>query len=326
MYEKHKGQVDSPQSLGGMAAEIVEVRRRASHAGSWYSASPQSLRRSLTRWLDTSLNAPSSHPRPFPALRAIIAPHAGYSYSGRIAAYAYSAIDTESIKRVFVLGPSHHVYIRNRCALSTATVLETPLGNLPVDVDTIRELYMKAPNLFEPFDIEADEDEHSVEMHLPYLRHVFAGKQVSVVPIVVGNLSVQKESEIGRVLAPWLTDEATLFVVSSDFCHWGTRFDFVRYRPSDGDIWESIEKLDRQGMECIESCDHSTYAHYQETTQNTVCGRHPIGVLLGAVGHLRAQLAADIRIKFVMYDQSSKCRSLNDSSVSYASAWAYLAQ
>ncbi len=308
-----------------MEEDNVLIRRRASHAGSWYSASAQSLRRSLTRWLDTSLNAPSSHPRPFPALRAVIAPHAGYSYSGRIAAYAYSAIDTERIKRVFVLGPSHHVYIRNRCALSTASVLETPLGTLSVDIETIAELYQKAPSLFQPFHIDADEDEHSIEMHLPYLRHVFAGKQVSIVPIVVGNLSLQKEREIGTVLAPWLADESTFFVVSSDFCHWGTRFDFVRYDPSDGDIWQSIEKLDRQGMECIESGDHSCYAYYQQSTQNTICGRHAIGILLAGLAHLREEHVADIRLKFVMYDQSSKCRSLNDSSVSYASAWAYKA-
>lgn len=301
-------------------------RRRASHAGSWYSASAQSLRRSLTRWLESAMGAPSAHPRPFPALRAIIAPHAGYSYSGRIAAYAYAAVDASRIMRVFVLGPSHHVYLQNRCALSGAAVLDTPLGPLPVDVDTVNALYEHAPSLFQPLALDADENEHSVEMHLPYLRHVFTGRHVNVVPVVVGNLSEAKEREIGAVLAPWLADESTLFVISSDFCHWGTRFDYVRYEPSDGDIWQSIEKLDRQGMRCIESGCHHTYAEYQQNTENTVCGRHPIGVLMGAIAQLKETHSLNIETRFVKYDQSSKCRSMDDSSVSYASAWAYLTQ
>lgn len=272
------------------------------------------------------MGAPSAHPRPFPALRAIIAPHAGYSYSGRIAAYAYAAIDASRIQRVFVMGPSHHVYIRDRCALSTAAVLDTPLGALPVDVDAVAALYERAPTLFQPLGAEADEEEHSVEMHLPYLRHVFTGRHVSIVPVVVGNLSEAKEREIGAVLAPWLADEGTLFVISSDFCHWGTRFDYVRYEPADGDIWQSIERLDRQGMRCIESGEHRAYADYQRDTENTVCGRHPIGILMGAIAELRDTHSIYIETKFVKYDQSSKCRSMLDSSVSYASAWAYLTQ
>lgn len=311
--------------MNGVAVQDVHVRhRRALHAGSWYSSSAPSLRRSLTRWLESSLLAPSMHPRPFPRLRAIIAPHAGYSYSGRIAAYAYNAVDTSRISRVFVMGPSHHVYMRDKCAITTASILETPLGSLAVDIPTISKLYELSPNSFVPFDIDADEQEHSIEMHLPYLRHVFGEREVSIVPIVVGNLSENKEAELGALLAPWVADESTLFVISSDFCHWGQRFNYTRYSPGDGDVWQSIEKLDRAGMDAIETCNHHVYSNYQKNTENTICGRHPISILIVAFEHIRQTRGFTADIKFVKYDQSSKCMNMDDSSVSYASAWAHI--
>lgn len=299
-------------------------RRRASHAGSWYSASAQSLRRSLKRWLEAAATAPHAHALPMPGLRAVIAPHAGYSYSGRISAYAHAAIPVERVRRVFVLGPAHHVLIRDRCALSGAGVLETPLGDLPVDVDAVAALYAAAPALFEQFGARDDEDEHSIEMHLPFIRHVFGAREVKVVPVVVGSLSEAKEIEAGRVLAPWLADPETFFIVSSDFCHWGAHFDYVRYEPADGEIWQSIEKLDRKGMDAIETGEHARFTEYQRKTENTICGRHAIGAVMVAMAELKRAGRVNFETKFVKYDQSSKCESHNDTSVSYAAAWSYL--
>lgn len=258
------------------------------------------------------------------SLRAVIAPHAGYSYSGRISAYAHAAIPVDRIRRVFVMGPAHHVLIRDRCALSGASLLDTPLGALPVDVDAVAALYAAAPTLFEPFSMQDDEDEHSIEMHLPFLRHVFGARDVKIVPIVVGSLSEAKEAEVGRIIAPWLADPETFFLISSDFCHWGTHFDYVRYDPSHGEIWQSIEKLDRQGMDAIETGVHARFTEYQRTTKNTICGRHAIGALMAAMAELKRAAQVNIETKFVKYDQSSKCESHNDTSVSYAAAWSYL--
>ncbi|WJX39175.1 hypothetical protein P8452_26746 [Trifolium repens] len=105
-------------------------------------------------------------------VRGVIAPHAGYSYSGRAAAYAFGNIDPSNIKRVFLLGPSHHYYTP-KCALSTATVYKTPIGDLPIDLEVNEQL--KATGKFETMDIRVDEAEHSMEMHLPYLARVFEG-------------------------------------------------------------------------------------------------------------------------------------------------------
>ncbi|GMN45475.1 hypothetical protein TIFTF001_014676 [Ficus carica] len=192
----------------------MEIVRRASHAGSWYTDNPKKLAEELEGWLRESGLTKS------PDIRGVIAPHAGYSYSGRAAAYAFGNIDPTTISRVFLLGPSHHYYTP-KCALSGTSVYKTPLGDLPIDLEVIEEL--KATGKFELMDIRVDEAEHSMEMHLPYLAKVFEGHQVKVVPILVGAVNAENEAMYGRLLAKYVDDPKNFFSVSSDFCHWGSR-------------------------------------------------------------------------------------------------------
>eukprot|EP00128_Syssomonas_multiformis_P002400 Colp12_sorted_trinity150504_noHs@1772 len=210
---------------------MLHISRSASHAGTWYTDQSEALDRQLSGWLSA---VPLNH---YPA-KAIICPHAGYTYSGSTAAYGYKQIDPSTVSRVFVLGPSHHVYL-DGCALSPCTRYETPIGALDIDLDVYEEL--KKTKAFSTFTKAADEAEHSLEMHLPYIRKVFAGKPVSIVPIVVGSISSEKEKVYGQILAPYLDDPRTIFVVSSDFCHWGKRFSYTYYKQEDGEIYESIE-------------------------------------------------------------------------------------
>ncbi|THH34067.1 hypothetical protein EUX98_g56 [Antrodiella citrinella] len=272
--------------------------------------------------------------------------HAGYSYSGPAAAWAYKSIDTTGIKRVFILGPSHHVWL-DGCALSKCTEYQTPLGDLPLDLDTIREL--RGTGEFSDMDLSTDEDEHSIEMHLPYVRKVFEGQDIRVVPILVGGIQKEKEAKFGTLLAPYLAKDDTLFVISSDFCHWGTRFQYTFYyttaeksapsvrlsrnghAPSTQyPIHESISALDHEAMELLTippnngSSAHHDFAQYLAKTKNTICGRHPIGVLLGALGELEKTGGASTMLKWVRYEQSSQCVDVHDSSVSYASAYVTL--
>ncbi|PPQ64437.1 hypothetical protein CVT26_002144 [Gymnopilus dilepis] len=295
----------------------------------------------LTEWL--SQVGQTEEPYPVKGCKAIIAPHAGYSYSGPAAAWAYKSIDTTPIKRVFILGPSHHFYLEG-CALSKCAQYETPLGNLPLDLDVVKEL--KATGKFETMGINADEDEHSIEMHLPYVRKVFEGKDIKIVPIVVGAISKDLEDSYGAILAPYLAREDTFFVISSDFCHWGTRFSYTFYypepAPSDAPgvrlsrtstpsneypIYESITRLDHEAMDILTmppsspSGAHTKFSEYLARTKNTICGRHPIGVLLGALEALEKDQNIKPVLKWVRYEQSSHCHSIRDSSVSYASAY-----
>jgi hypothetical protein len=174
-------------------------------------------------------------------------------------------------------------------------------------------------------------------------------KEISVVPVLVGAIDKKKEEAFGRILAPYLASEDTFFVVSSDFCHWGTRFSYTFYYPqyppgstpsvrltrsaalprelSTFPIHESISALDHEAMELLTlppstaSEAHVLFAEYLARTKNTICGRHPIGVLLGALAVLQDEHKKSPHLQWVRYEQSGQCFTIKDSSVSYASAY-----
>jgi len=283
-------------------------KRRAARAGSWYLEDGDELKAQLDGWLQEVKCTVDG------TIHGVISPHAGFRYSGSTAAHSFRHLDPSKIKRIFVLGPSHRVYTR-RCELSAASVCQTPCGDLTVDQDVIEELYKTGK--FGKMTQKMDEDEHSIEMQLPYLAHVIKDHACTIVPIMVGATSNAAEAEYGRLLAPYLEDPTSFFVISSDFCHWGTNFDFQPYNTKNGEIWQSIEAMDREGIEAIESMDPDAFYKYLSRTNNTICGRHPIGVFLQAIK--ASKLAPEAKIQFVAYRQSSKCRVSSDSSVSYAS-------
>jgi len=263
--------------------------------------------------------------------------HAGYSYSGPAAAWAYRSIDCTGIKRVFILGPSHHKSI-DGCDLSPCGSYETPLGPLPLDVDTITDIdnaidreklkKYKKPGQTNYMKVATDEAEHSIEMHLPYVRKVFEGVDIKIVPILVGAMNKDQEMQYGNLLAPYLSREDTFCVVSSDFCHWGSRFDFMHYYPEPPltdapSIDLQFSKPPPSSFSTFPihaSISADKFAAYLRRTANTICGRHPIGVLLGALTALEKEGHTSM-IKWVRYEQSSQCFNTEDSSVSYASAY-----
>jgi len=292
--------------------------REASHAGSWYESDGNQLDQQLSGWLAEAVSSTSSRLK----ARAIIAPHAGYTYSGPTAAFAYKCIDPTDIDRVFLLGPSHH-YSLNTCALTNHAQYETPLYNIKIDTQISTELYKTG--LFSMMNKQQDSDEHSLEMHLPYIAKVFEKKRkdFQLIPILVGSLDSSKLEKYGQLLAPYLCDSKNLFVISSDFCHWGRRFSYTPHNPADGEIWQHIEKLDHKGMDLIEKMNLTDFHAYLRSTDNTICGRYPISLLLATIEQANKVVPSSqlpkFYMQFVKYAQSSQVKKSNDSSVSYAS-------
>jgi len=273
--------------------------RKASHAGSWYTSNGTNLNKQLNEWLQKAEIVNGS------AVRALICPHAGYSYSGPTAAWSYKNMDKSKIKRVFVLGPSHHAYLTT-CALSLMDEYETPLGNIPLDLEVIKEL--ESTGEFDKMKKSVDEAEHSIEMQLPYIAKMMSGSDFRLVPVLVGSLSKSSEEAYGKIFAKYLDDPNNFFVISSDFCHWGDRFDYQHYNSKDGPIYKSIEKLDRTGMELIEVQDAEGFHQYLKKFKNTICGRHPIGVLLQTITASKLKY----KVEFVSYAQSNQATSEKD--------------
>lgn len=295
-----------------------KLERRAVKAGDWYEKCPKVLDKQLTEWLNKA-----GEPEFGPA-KAIISPHAGYKHCGSCAAYAYKELSPE-VSRIFILGPSHYVRL-NAIALSPAEVYRTPLGDLHIDRQIYKELY--ATNLFEEMTIQTDEQEHSLELQLPFIVKAMEKRTepFTIVPMVVGSIRPEKEASYGKVLSKYLADPQNAFVISSDFCHWGQRFDYQYYDRDWGKIHESIEHLDKLGMKAIKDLKLGTFSSYLRTYGNTICGRHPIAVLVAAVEHLNEQSSVAVNtapkylIKFLNYLQSSKCHHMYESSVSYVAA------
>jgi len=156
---------------------------------------------------------------------------------------------------------------------------------------------------------------------------------------MIGSTTPTTEQTYGRLLAPHLTDPANLFVISSDFCHWGSRFRYTYYQPPSGSpknirsssdvqdnypIHASIKAVDFESMDAVESGKHAGFVKQLEETGNTVCGRHPIGVFMAAVEAAEGLGDGKGRFRFVRYERSSEVESVRDSSVSYGSAFAVL--
>jgi len=248
--------------------------------------------------------------------KAIISPHAGYTYCGACAAFAYKQIDPKEIKRVFILGPSHH-YGLPGCALTKNVWYKTPLYNLEIDTEVNADLF--SSGYFEKMELGTDEDEHSIEMQLPYVAKVMESRRgkFTIVPILVGSTNKQKEALYGGLLSKYLLQPENLFIISSDFCHWGRRFRYTFYDKSFGKIYQSIEALDKMGMAKIEDLDANGFHEYLKNYSNTICGRHPIGIFLHAVEEAKKHNKG-YKFKFLSYSQSGACTSMDDSSVSYA--------
>lgn len=229
-----------------------------------------------------------------------------------------------------MLGPAHYQSLQNMCGLTVCTELETPLGSLFTESEASARLLREAPNLFTLVSAEDDEEEHSLEMQFPFIRHVFPDSHVRLLPVLVGHYSdTNKRSEAAsRLLScfPDIGSAKTLVVVSSDFCHYGKRFGFT---PSfegvvgsdaddDAAVWEHIEEMDICGFACMnDPCEPGLrFAEYLRETRNTVCGREAILMCL----ELLRQNRVEGSWRLLGYDQSTRAVSENDCSVSYLAA------
>ncbi|MDR1808712.1 MAG: AmmeMemoRadiSam system protein B [Propionibacteriaceae bacterium] len=225
--------------------------RPAAVAGFFYPADPAVLR-------DTVDGLLAAVPDPRPAPRAVIAPHAGYVYSGSTAALAYATLAGAAFQQIVVLGPCHHVGIR---ALATpqADAFATPLGEVTVWAEGVRRA-----EAFEQVVPAAavHTEEHSLEVQLPFLQRVLPDRPV--LPLAVGWVTPEQVAEV--IQAFW--DPATLIVVSSDLSH---------YHP-----YDDARRRDRVTLDQILGLD-GPLDHDQ------ACGATPINGLLAAAPALGLQ-------------------------------------
>lgn len=258
-----------------------DAKRKARFAGTWYEDDENKLASQMVKFFSDAEErlsvSPVDHsfknnPMPESNLLALIVPHAGYAFSGSTAAFAYEfARLKREPKRIFLLGPSHYVGFQG-VALSKYKSFETPLGDLDVDSQCVSDL--TSYPLFGIND-EVHRKEHSLELQLAFIKHSFSN--VKIVPIVVGMLKNESDLVmVGQVLKRHLGPD-DLIVVSSDFTHFGPRYDYVPFDSCDPD---KVKELDENAFQYIRDCDLHGFVDFHDRTGCTICGFYPCSLLL----------------------------------------------
>ena len=184
--------------------------RKPAVAGTFYPSSAKEIQTMMADWMRPVSDGPVP--------QAVIVPHAGYVFSGAVAASAFSRIPKgHTYKRIFLLGPSHRVGFSTASVQTEYSYAETPLGKVPIDTELGKELISSGEGTF-IFRNDAHDKEHCLEVQLPFLQTIY--KNVPpIVPIVIGSQRLDVLQRIAEVLEPYFNSD-NLFIISSDFSHY----------------------------------------------------------------------------------------------------------
>jgi len=258
----------TPSPPGGKkgVANQAMTARPAAVAGHFYPADPTQLTHDVRRLLDEALDRGQAD---LPAagrgepgganhhLKALVVPHAGYVYSGPIAASGYARLRGSQVTRVVLMGPAHRVYVQGMATVSV-DAFQTPLGDVPVDRAGL-EAVLDLPQVV--VSDEVHRQEHSLEVHLPFLMELL--DDFSIVPFAVGGAT---PDEVAEVLERLWGGPETLIVISSDLSH---HKDYETASAMDAATMAAIEQLDPEGI-----------------GREGACGRIPIRGLLALARRL----------------------------------------
>jgi MEMO1 family protein len=254
--------------VNAWGTEPEATTRPAYCAGNWYPADSTALAKEIDDLLARA-EPPALTDRPV----ALISPHAGYRFSAPTAATGYKCLQGQAYQRVIVMAFSH----RNAATYAGVdvprdlTAYHTPLGDVPLDRAACAALLGRSGFAAHP---GVDRDEHSLELQLPFLQRVCPGFQL--VPLLVGRMTDADYTTAARAILP-LVDANTLLVASSDCTHFGPNFG---YEPFKDNVPDKLRELADAAAAPLLKCDFDGFAEHLARTQDTICGRGPISLLL----------------------------------------------
>lgn len=248
---------------------MVRDSRPSALAGTWYSAQPDVLRATLGTLLKAVEPVPLTG-----RLLGLLVPHAGYRYSGLIAANAFSLLHNLFFDTVVIAGPMHHP-IPGTVLTSGHSAYATPLGEMQVDQDILREL--SAYGI--PLTPIRDDPEHSIEIELPFLQHTLhKPEQTALVPLMLNDQSAGMAARLAAALSATLKGRRVLFVASSDLSHFYTE--------------AAAHLLDAEVLARFSAYDPDGIIEADYTGVGFACGRGAIATVLRAARNLGADTAA----------------------------------
>jgi AmmeMemoRadiSam system protein B/AmmeMemoRadiSam system protein A len=245
--------------------------RHAAVAGQFYPYDPAQLTEMIDGWLNAT-----KPPKTAGHVVALIVPHAGYEYSGKVAAQAYRLLKGKSVSTVVIVGPSHHV----RCdgaALCSAQSWETPLGTVPADTELVAALSKREG--FAIFD-SAHVPEHCIEVQLPFLQRTLG--QFKLVGVLMTDFSRENCARIAKGMAQSLRGRSALLIASSDMSHYPSYDDACK---SDHAMLDAIRTLD---PDKVLAKDAELMAKQTPGQVCTMCGLGPVAAVMEAAKKLGA--------------------------------------
>lgn len=255
-------------------ASIPDIRR-STIAGMWYPSEPADLRVLINEMF---AQVPG-HALPGP-LHAIIAPHAGYRFSGSTAAHSYKQVIGERYEAVIILGPSHYAWV-GEYAISAEDAYQTPLGAVPIHEDLVNELMTQLPSFSrvrEPLPThEGPHYEHSIELQLPFLQVALG--TFTFVPVLMNADTLEVCVALGQAIAAVMRNRRILLVASSDLNHLNS---YHAVRAQDAEVVSALHDFDLTEMGRVLLDD-----------RHTVCGR---GAILAASAAAQALGANHVEV------------------------------
>jgi AmmeMemoRadiSam system protein B/AmmeMemoRadiSam system protein A len=271
-------------------------------AGQWYPDGRIRLLSSAHYLMRTVSGAPRLGGPPL----ALVVPPAGWAFSGLAAATAYRQLRPGDFDRVVVVGPSHHAAF-DGYALDDSAAYRTPLGEVPLCEGVSKILTSDAARVREG----VTGPEHAVEVGLPFLQVALGS--FCLVPVLTGDTDPAAQSDFAERLSR-LDDGRTLFVFSSDFTHYGPRYDFEPFGPLSPATRERIRELDDRAAALLERKEADAFRAYLDETGSTICGRHGLATLLELLPRIAPGAEATLLAHYASADLAG---SEDGSSVTY---------
>ncbi len=262
--------------------------RKSAIAGSWYPGNPKALRASIHDFIAQVPEAAIAG-----RIVGLVVPHAGYAYSGQVAAYAYKLLEGKAFESVIVIGPSHRLSFRG-VSLFNRGGYETPLGTVPVDGE-LADRIMAGTSLVSATPL-AHQQEHSIEIQLPFLQYVLG--DFSFVPLLMGDQERRTCKELAGAVIGAVGQKRVLLVGSSDLSH------FHRY--------DQALTLDRRALAYLEKMDVHGFLNGLQRAEFEACGGGPAAVAMLAASGLGAS-----RSKILHYANSGDVTGDRQSVVGY---------
>jgi len=252
-------------------------------AGSFYPATNNALKNQVSNLFDKVTKTDETE------VAALIVPHAGYVFSGGVAASAYAKLSRRArYKNIFIIGRSHRKYFEGVSIFPKGNYL-TPSGEVKINDETTAELLEKYKFIY--YDEEADQYEHSLEVQLPFLQY-WLYNDFKIVPLIIGSDDAAIYEKLGEALRPWFTSE-NLFVISTDFSHYPT------YETACKTDAETAEAITANNAERLKDCCNRNRRMHEKNLQTGLCGAAAVQTLL----HL-TQNNPDISFEKIIYKNS----------------------